>query len=149
MKTSGLGDDAPASSKNEELVQGVQGTPQAWAKNESEDGFSSDSDSSEESLNANCVNIPQPRKEVQYPGFRRNRSWQEPSSEVQRALNSLTSFRSMLIANQKKTLQQLDDELDRIQNMSNVSQGPKSDETTSCMCRKVQKNIAALDSWDI
>ncbi|CAE7592974.1 Cacna1h [Symbiodinium natans] len=121
MKTSGLGDDAPASSKNEELVQGVQGTPQAWAKNESEDGFSSDSDSSEESLNANCVNIPQPRKEVQYPGFRRNRSWQEPSSEVQRALNSLTSFRSMLIANQKKTLQQLDDELDRIQNMSNVS----------------------------
>lgn len=51
-------------------------------------------------------------------GFRRMRSFQQPAPEVQRALNSLTSFRSALVANQKKMLQLLDDELDRIKGVS-------------------------------
>ena len=99
-----------------------QSTPQAWAKNESEGGFSSDS--SVELAPSLKVNKPaQPRQSI--PGFRRNRSWQEPEPrpEVQRVLNSLTSFRSAMVASQKQMLQLLDDELERLNTGPSLSQG--------------------------
>ncbi|CAE7601222.1 Cacna1h [Symbiodinium sp. CCMP2592] len=87
---------------------------QAWA-DESSDGLSSDSD-------VEPVQHDERSKQPMHgtAGFRRMRSWQEPPPEVQRALNSLTSFRSALVANQKKMLQLLDDELDRIKGVSGV-----------------------------
>ena len=99
-----------------------QSTPQAWAKNESEGGFSSDS--SVELAPSLKVDKPaQPRQSI--PGFRRNRSWQEPEPrpEVQRVLNSLTSFRSAMVASQKQMLQLLDDELERLKTGPSLSQG--------------------------
>ena len=118
-KPSGLGGEAQ---------ERGQGTPQAWAKNESEDGFSSDS--SVELANSFKINSEKPaQKPGTLParlGFRRNRSWQEPEppAEVQRVLNSLTSFRSAFLANQKQMLQHLDDELDRLRNTSSVGTSP-------------------------
>ena len=111
MKASG-GDD-----ESQRPEHGSTPHAQAWA-DESSDGLSSDSD-------VEPVQHDERSKQPMHgtAGFRRMRSWQEPAPEVQRALNSLTSFRSALVANQKKMLQLLDDELDRIKGVSGVGQG--------------------------
>ena len=120
MKTSGGDDESQRPGPGGEVCRSTPQHAQAWADESSGDGLSSDSD-----LEPVQVNEHERSKHPVHgtAGFRRMRSFQQPAPEVQRALNSLTSFRSALVANQKKMLQLLDDELDRIKGVSGAGQG--------------------------